>query len=436
MTQLLIYSDRTTPRLIYITDFIFTNVIGIEHIITNDQDFFTKHDGPKINYSESSFSNSVQIFPDELLFQSEIYNKRPECKISNGVPCLYPGNGDLGFDIFAACFFLIVRYEEYLPFTPDKNGRYQAVDSMSVKYAFLKTPVVDIWIDKLKYHLMTVFPGLKCQSNKFMSIVTYDIDVAYAFKGHGLIRNLAASIRDLMTFHIKNAIDRGKTIIGTQKDPWDIYNVLNKQLGENALHSIFFFLLGQYSLHNKNLNRNNKQLKALITELAQTSDVGLHPSFDTFLNPDMIKKEKQHLENILGRSIFKSRQHYLKFRLPETYRYLLDAGIKEDYSMGYPESPGFRAGTCTPFLFYDLRKEQQTDLKLFPVTVMEGSLFHYLKQSPNQATKTINTLIEEVRNVNGTFISIWHNHTLSDYGEFSGWKLVHDNMINKLSTLK
>ncbi|GAC1592508.1 MAG: polysaccharide deacetylase family protein [Ginsengibacter sp.] len=390
----------------------------------------------RINYSNEIIANAVNIPPSELLFQANVINSRPDCRLINRIPCLYPSGGDLGFDIFAAAFFMITRYEEYLPYTPDKNGRFQAVDSLSVKYSFLNIPVVNIWIGKMIERLQNIYPDFSYSGSGFKSIVTYDIDVAYAFKGHGLIRNLAASIKDLMTLHLKNAIDRGKTMLGTQKDPWDVYNVLNRQLGENHLQSIFFFLLGKYSLHNKNLNKNSNQLKELILELSKTSEIGLHPSFDTFLNPDMISREKEHLEKILNHPVFKSRQHYLKFKLPETYRYLLAAGIKEDYSMGYPESTGFRAGTCTPFFFYDLLKEKETDLKIFPVTVMEGSLFHYLKQSPEQAIKTINKLIEEVRNVNGTFISIWHNHTLSNYGEFSGWKVVHDNMINKLAIFK
>lgn len=46
--------------------------------------------------------------------------------------------------------------------------------------------------------------------------------------------------------------------------------------------------------------------------------------------------------------------------LPEHYSYLNELEIANDYSMGYPETIGFRAGTSTPYLFYDLNMEITT----------------------------------------------------------------------------
>jgi hypothetical protein len=63
----------------------------------------------------------------------------------------------------------------------------------------------------------------------------------------------------------------------------------------------------------------------------------------------------------------------------------LEAGITEEYSMAFPEAPGFRAGTCKPFYFYDLKNEKVTDLKIFPVTCMDATFVYYLKQSPEKS---------------------------------------------------
>jgi hypothetical protein len=100
--------------------------------------------------------------------------------------------------------------------------------------------------------------------------------------------------------------------------------------------------------------------------------------------------------------------------------------------MGFADMPGFRAGVCTPFYFYDLKNEKQTNLRLYPVTFMEGNFMKYLKKGPAESMQIIFRLIDEVKSVNGTFISIWHNHTLSDDNRNKGWRKVHDAMIGKL----
>ena len=100
--------------------------------------------------------------------------------------------------------------------------------------------------------------------------------------------------------------------------------------------------------------------------------------------------------------------------------------------MGFADMPGFRAGSCRPFYFYDLKNEVSTGLKIFPITFMEGSFLDYLQIPPPEALAYIFKLIEEVKNVNGTFLSIWHNHTLSETNTYTGWRYVHDKMIERI----
>jgi hypothetical protein len=120
----------------------------------------------------------------------------------------------------------------------------------------------------------------------------------------------------------------------------------------------------------------------------------------------------------------------LKFILPDTFNSLLAAGITEDYSMGFADMAGFRAGTCKPFYFYDLKNEKQNGLKIFPITFMESTL--QISLHPNESFEKIVSLLEEVKNVGGTFISLWHNHTISDTDEYKEWKNVHEKMVQKL----
>jgi hypothetical protein len=122
-----------------------------------------------------------------------------------------------------------------------------------------------------------------------------------------------------------------------------------------------------------------------------------------------------------------SRFHYLRFSLPESYQILIEAGIKEDYSMGYVDRIGFRAGTCTPFYFYDLNNEKTSELKIIPFAYMDGVLNDKLKYSPKLAKKIINELKENVKQVNGQFNSLWHNESLSNQDRWKGWRAVFES---------
>jgi len=113
----------------------------------------------------------------------------------------------------------------------------------------------------------------------------------------------------------------------------------------------------------------------------------------------------------------------------ETYQNLIKLGIKEDYTLGYATDTGFRAGTCTPFNFYDLYNEKETSLKIFPFQVMDTTLNQYLKLDVEEAVERISHMIEKVKQVRGTFISLWHNESLSDHGHWKGWEPVYKKML-------
>jgi phosphopantetheinyl transferase (holo-ACP synthase) len=155
----------------------------------------------------------------------------------------------------------------------------------------------------------------------------------------------------------------------------------------------------------------------------------MHPSYFSFKNIEVLKKEKGRLEQIINTPVTFSRQHFLRLSIPETYQYLIDLDIEEDYTMGYAKYAGFRASTCTPFYFYDLDFEIQTPLKLYPFAFMDGTLKHYMQLDNDASLAKILALKDAVKKVNGTFISLFHNDTLSDEGDWIGWKEIYLKMI-------
>jgi hypothetical protein len=429
---LLIYFPKNSARCNYIFDLIFKEEFGIEYRMTTDITEFEAHAEEKINYSESKITNELFVKASSFLFENEI--KKQDIKVAKKyeTKVLFPSeNDDLGFDIFASVFYLVSRYEEYLPFIPDEFGRFKAEDSLAFKSGFLQIPVVNIWINIFKNTLQNKFPSLQIKSTFFNAIVTYDIDVAYKYRGRNFLRTTGSVLKDILSLQIKNIPERISVLRGNQKDPWDVYIYLTKTILKNNLHSIFFFLLADKSKHDRNLNYQNRTMKALVRDVANLAQTGIHPSFYSSSVPEKILIEKKRLENLSGKKITKSRQHYLKFILPDTYNSLLAAGITEDYSMGFPGMPGFRAGTCKPFYFYDLKNEKATEIKIFPITFMESTIMNN-SSNTDEAFQKIVSLLEEVKKVDGMFISLWHNHTISDTIEYKDWKNVYEKMIQKL----
>ena len=144
----------------------------------------------------------------------------------------------------------------------------------------------------------------------------------------------------------------------------------------------------------------------------------------------ILQKEKKRLEEIIGKEVIKSRQHFLMLKFPETYRNLLKAGIKEDYTMGYADDIGFRASIATPFPWFDLMENAPTDLMIHPFQVMDGTLnFLYLGLSKEEALSQTKTMIKTTQKARGTFCLLWHNSTLSDLDEWNGWFDLYEKIL-------
>ncbi|MDP4285386.1 MAG: polysaccharide deacetylase family protein [Bacteroidota bacterium] len=434
--MLLIFLPKTSSRIEYIAELLFKQELGIDYQFTFEPEIFKNYRQEKMNYSSSSLEDEFFIKASPLLYENFIEKKEIVVEEKRGTKVFFTNDESchLGFDIFSAIFYMVSRYEEYLPFIPDQYGRFSASNSLAFQNNFLQIPIVNNWIAVFKNILQKKYPDLKMISSNFNAILTYDIDIAYQFKGRSFTRNLGSTILDLLKFRFKNIYNRAKTFLNLQNDPWDVYDYLSETITENNLQSIFFFLLADKSTYDRNLNYRQPLMKKLISSIKTFSEIGIHPSFASSALPEKIKIEKERLEKISGKEITKSRQHFLKFNLPDTYNNLLAAGITEDYSMAFPDKNGFRAGTCKPFYFYDLKNEKATHLKIFPVTLMDATFIYYTANTPEKSLIEILNLLKEVKKVSGAFISIWHNNHLGNIGENKNWRSVHNRMVMQLKS--
>lgn len=430
--MILFYSEEINPRIDYIARLIFTQILGIEVTFTSNSSHFQKCDKPKINYSHEKFGDEFYIKPHRLLYCKAMINPLFKSVWYEGEKYFFESSkdSDLPFDPLAASFYLVTRHEEYLEEKRGKYNRYPARKSVLSKYGLLKKPVVNIWAQLLAKKLKKKFPELITTKSKFQFYTTIDVDNAWAFRHKGFWRSTGAIAKSILNGRTGEAKKRFSVLAGRQPDPFDTYGYMDTVFKGNEDKVLFFFLLGDYSKYDKNLPYKNKHLRKLIKETNKKYTTGIHPSFSSSRKKgkNKLTKEIQRLEDITGEKVEKSRQHFLRLKMPRNYKRLLKNGISEDYTMGYPSRAGFRAGICTPYYFYDLTKEQETDLLIVPFQVMDVTLRNYMRLNPEEAKNEILGLMQEVKNVGGTFVSIWHNETVNDWNGWKGYRTVFEEM--------
>ena len=429
--MILIYAHKSTSRLRYTLNLVFRDVIQTPFKLTSNPVEFNLFEGAKLSYGLHALETEFYVQSKTLLFENGIVEQDIVGMDALGTKAFFgtSSRSDFPFDIFAASFYLASRYEEYLPHKRDEHDRFEAEQSIASQLDFLSVPVINRWCLLFWNTLKNKFPDLSKSGRKYQFITSIDIDNAYSIKEKGFVRTTAGLAKDLLSFDIPSFKTRIKVLSGNQKDPYDTFDYQLEIIKKHKLKFIYFFLLGDYGQFDKNIPINNLKFRSLIKTLGDYAQIGIHPSYGSNNDFLRLQKEVNRLSPVLNREITQSRQHFLRLKLPDTYRNLIEADILHDHTMGYATHYGFRAGICTPYYFYDLDLEVETQLQIHPFAIMEGTLKYHLHIDPENAFEHYKKLIDEVKQVNGTFISLWHNDTLSNQGLWEGWRAVFEQMI-------
>jgi hypothetical protein len=426
--MLLIYTSQTSPRLQYICKFIFEEMMGTAYSITLHRRSFEDHDGPKINYTENNFSeDDFHLIPHTLLFEENITPQLIYCTGEKEKKIFFKiRQCDHSFDILAATFFLISRYEEYLPHTKDVYGRFAHENSAAFKNGFLNIPLVNFWVIEFAEKLKSKFPALIFKQSKFSFLPTYDIDMAWSYKEKGLVRNLGGFLK-------RPSLERVTTLLGIKDDPFYSFKFLDDLHILNNLKPLYFFLVAKETgVYDKNILPSNIKMHELINRTAAKYQIGLHPSWKSNDDDNILKEEKKIMEEISSVSINSSRQHYIKFELPQTFKRLLSAGITNDYSVGYGSINGFRASVASSFNWYDLSTEKITSLRIHPFCFMDANSFYEQRQSAENSYHELMHYFLICKKINGDFITIFHNNFLGTDKKFKGWKNLYTKFISQV----
>ena len=436
--MLLLFVHSRTNRLQYVADFC-SQFFSQPLTIINNEEEFAVTDGIRINYSNKAISNNeIWIKPSGFLDQTNIQEFDVPVRKHNQQTILFPSDSGYHFDIFSALFYLLSRYEEYLPHEKDSYGRYSHTNSLAYKNNFLHLPIIDFWLRDLEDVIINQFPNYQDeileQSNKFRFQPTYDIDIAWSYKNKGLLRNLGGLAISITKRRWAAGKQRLQVLTGRKQDPFDSYSWMNELHREYDLKPVYFFHVGQKrNQYDKNIPTNNKEYQQLIKLTGSKNKIGLHPSWYSGDETKMLGKEKAILEKIAQQPVIASRQHYIRFTLPATYRLLIENDIYEDYSMGYGTVNGFRASVSQPFYWYDLEREQETHLLLHPFCFMDANSFFEQKQTTAEALEELIHYYHTVKDVEGILTTIWHNTFLGNDPLFKGWREIYEEFMKKIN---
>lgn len=434
--KMLILVPKVTERVVYVFDLMFGQLLGIEFDLTTDAERFKAYVGPKMHYGPQRLEDEVFVKSVDLLFERHIHEQSFRTVGFEGTVAPYAvyGQGNLlPFDVFAASFFLVSRYEEYLSQVRDQYGRFRAESSWMFENGMMQKPLVNIWALALCSRLQSVFPELSVKERKFTFIPTYDVDAAWAYKCKGLYRTVGGFLKDLAAGDRDRIRERHQVLRGKRKDPFDSFDFQFELQKEFKLKPIYFILCGDYDTNDKNISIRKPSFQALIKQLGDYADVGIHPSFSSYLDIDKLRNEIERLSEVLHRPLTKSRQHFLRMNLPRSYQKLIELDISDDYTMGFASQAGFRAGIADTFRFYDLENDMVTNLRVHPFALMDGTMRDYLDLDVEQSYALATQLIDEVKAVGGTFIYLTHNETLGGEKRWAGWPELYRRMLEYIA---
>lgn len=412
--EILVFTNKLNSRKQYCFKQVFNRILGIEVSFTSKIEAFISYEGMKFSYASKALGGELFVEANGLLDEQGFGDFEIKVDFWHDIPCFFKTSKDssIPFDIFSASFYLLTRYEEYLPFVKDNAGGFPVEESTAFKENFLKRPVVDLWAYQFLEVLQLKYPKVNFKKRNPTTTFHIAVHEAFAFRYKGLLRQFAGFVNHLLSGNLTQVWYRIKTQLRLMEDPYNVYDDLVNFAQSHGLKIKVFFQLSDFSKDNRNINYHKTQYQRLIKSMGDYFDTGLLPGFHAIKDPAIFKKEKKRWKEIAKQDLTSVLIKKYPLAFPESYINFEKAFIKQDFSMGYQKKLGFRAGTCTSFLFYNLNSEETTSLKVIPY-VMNSQLFKTIPVK--EISHQMRSIKKDVLAVNGDLNLIFENRDFTAY---------------------
>jgi hypothetical protein len=421
MTEVLVHIEEPSVRAGYAVQQVLGRLLGWQVRYTGHPERDADKGRPVLVYGRRKHQGCFHVAPAGTLRDGAPPGGDPPAGVCEGLPVLFPTEGaHLPFDPFAAAFHMLSRVEEYDNLPRDAHGRPVAEAMLAVRRCFAERPVVDEWALMLAQAWQRIASGLPDPVRAYTHTISVDLDNGFKYLGRPWWRTLGSVARDVLQGAWAELPLRIAVLCGRHPDPYDVYEGLRAPFTANAGRTIFFVLAAPRGPYDHAVPVEHPLYRERLIGLTHWAEVGVHPAYASG-DPGAVMAGQARWARTLGKEVRASRQHFLRFRLPDTFRSIASCGIREEHSMGFHDRIGFRAGTCTPYDWYDLPAERATTLTIHPFAVMDSALRYRMGLSPSEATARVAPLIGAVRKVRGHFTGVWHESLLATAGS-AGWR--------------
>ena len=377
--MLLVYTHKITPRVTYIFKHIFENMIGHKVGFTSAVDAFVAHSGPKLSYTHTPLGDEFFIASHSLLFERRVLSQTIEVETWEGLPVFFKTQekGLCPYDIFAASFYLLSRYEEAIAHMKNATGHFDPEESLASKHHFLERPAVDLWVAHFSSILGTYFKEfdfkIKSEPQKELLI---EVPLAFQYRYRSLLVALGDFFKSLWELNLKALVRQLFVLLRLQPDPFDSFECWNDWFSKSSIRPKVFFLFAKSSPYQSTISIFNLSYQKRIKQAADFFTLGVLASIKAQHNPEaQLLREKKDLEYLTHRRLSSIRLSDYFGNIPKEYNAFVDFEFASDYSMGYKNRMGYRAGTATPFYFYDVSSEFQLPLRVHPIFATEKSIY-------------------------------------------------------------
>jgi len=417
--HLIIFSNILTPRIKYIFNFIFKDILKAEVEFTGNSAYFLQSEHIKISYGDESLGEELFFKSTPLLFSNKLEEIKPKTISFGEYQVPFPvEQSTLPFDVFAASFFMVSRYEEYLH-QLNTEEEFKPSKSYQHKWRILDRPIIDEWALIIKSIIRKKHPTFKFQEKKFQHQSTIHFSMLTHLPEGFLNRTkfIFSAVFKKENNYLSSKFDR-LTGVGINNE--QVLEEVNKIVASKKNKALYFIDFPEVPIDYIKINGISKHF--------EEQSVGLlRPCASNKQKMTEIKEGLVKLKKIQPVAIPLTSQQLEVLRFPICYLNILNSGITSDYSMGYGNVPGFRAGTCTPFNWYDLQLEKVTPLVVHSYCLTDHDLQFLSREA---ATEKIHQYIDAIKVVNGTFYSSWSLKSLSDHPKYKKLKLLFIETLN------
>ena len=411
--MILIYTHQLNARIRYVFTHFFETYTNNSIQITNVLEMFIAHNGPKFSYTNKKLGNEFFVQANALLFEQGV--KEQDIKISRWqtTPVFFSCDKEssIPYDIFAATFYMLARYEEHIPHLKDDMNRFYTSGSLAGKHKFANKPVVDIWARQFLDCFTEFFPEIlvKPPTRRLQTIL--EVPEAFAYKSKSMLRTLVESGFDFFNLRFVKLFERFAVRLSFRPDPYDIYKSWIALHQKTNIPTKVMFMFAQPSAHDRNISIFKHRFLEKIKDVADYVPTSLLASYQSTDQSQLLQIEVNRLSEIIHHPLKDIRQYLVRLRFPTTYDHFAKVGFANDYSLQFVDYLGYRAGTGFPFQFYNLSKEQRSNLFIHPVVAHEAIL--RAKRSPRKARR----LLEQCKTYNseyGTPLTLVLTNTIMD----------------------